>query len=450
MSSAGGRGGSKGLMKRITSTFSIKRNQNTTTTTNDPKPVFPRSRSTGASYESMRLRQGKKALPDVTAKTKRTKSACVSPQRRREKLDESRKQIEDIDSIWLTSDSSSSLFGERKVSVSFHFSLDESIVSWLSNASKNQEDTKENHHHHHHHHQKSSKDAKKSSENIQKDGKSAARPCSSRLPENNNKTCEETSSFNRYVSPELTSQSHEEKKVTFSLESDVSPSPVISTLGPPSTPPIAILASALEKVAEIGGSKRRNVVEPLFWPLDQKFDWTTDDIMKHFSMSPQRKKYIGSKSASTSPRSMRAQLHTRKLDLKEGCKRKLMFNGRPGSNSKLTQIPELKQTITINQPTIKKGLKRNKSLPSRLRNSSDTSSKVVPIEATEESVEISREEKTPRKLVMTRKSRTLVEDDFALMNDFSIENAVGLCEFRGREGIDSDFNTDCFLFEDSI
>ncbi|KAG2327663.1 hypothetical protein Bca52824_010391 [Brassica carinata] len=444
MSFTGGRDGSKGLMKRITSTFSIKKNQNTTT--NDPKPVFPRSRSTGASYESMRLRQGKKSLPDVTVKTKKTKSACVSPQRKREKIDESRKQIEDIDSIWLTSDSSSSLFGERKVSVSFHFSLDESIVSWLSNAAKNQEDTKEDHHHHH---QKSSKAAKSSSENIQKNGKSA-KPSSSRLPENNNKTCAETTSFNGYVSPELTSQSHEEKKVTFSLESDVSPSLVSSTLGP-STPPITILASALEKATEIGGSKRRNVVEPLFWPLEQKFDWTTDDIMKHFSMSPQRKKYIGSKSASTSPRSMRAQLQTRKLDLKEGCKRKLMFNG-PGSNSKLTRIPELKQTtmtteISKNQQPV---LKRNKSLPSRLRNSSIISLKVVPTEATEESVEISREEKAPKKLVMTRKSRTFLEDDFGLMNDFSIENAVGLCEFRGREGIDSDFNTDGFLFEDSL
>ncbi|KAJ4891400.1 Uncharacterized protein Rs2_31148 [Raphanus sativus] len=441
MSFAGGRDGPKGFLKRVTSTFSVKKNQNTTTNEH-PKPVFPRSRSTGASYESMRLRQGKKSLPDLTAKTKGTKSACVSPQRRREKIDDSRKQIEDMDSIWLTSDSSSSLFGERKVSVSFHFSLDESIVSWLSNAAKNQEETKENHHHH----QKSLKDAKSSLEKIQKDGKSAK----TRLPENNNKTCEETSSFNRYVSPELTSQSHhEEKKVTFSLESDVSPSPVISTLGP-STPPITILASALEKAAtEIGGSKRRNVVEPLFWPLEQKFDWTTDDIMKHFSMSPQRKKYIGSKSASTSPRSMRARLHTRRLDLKEGCKRKLMFNG-SGSNSKLTRIPELEQTTEKISKNRRPILKRNKSLPSRLRNSSEISSKVVPIEATEESVEVSREEKTTRKLVMNRKSRTFLEDDFGLMNDFSIENAVGLCEFRGREGIDPDFNTDGFLFEDSL
>ncbi|WZZ49921.1 hypothetical protein YC2023_050028 [Brassica napus] len=141
----------------------------------------------------------------------------------------------------------------------------------------------------------------------------------------------------------------------------------------------------------LGGSKRRNVVEPLF------------------SMSPQRKKYIGSKSASTSPRSMRAQLHTRKLDLKEGCKKKLMFNGR-GSNSKLTQIPEMERTeIRNNRPPNKKSLKKNKSLPSRLRNSSAIWSKVVPIEATEESVEISGEEKSPRKIVMTREEKALIQ-----------------------------------------
>lgn len=137
---------------------------------------------------------------------------------------------------------------------------------------------------------------------------------------------------------------------------------------------------------------------------------------------------------------MRAQLQTRKLDLKEGCKRKLMFNG-PGSNSKPTRIPELKRAISNssnssstkkteinkNQQPVRNGVKRNKSLPSRLRKSSKISSKVVPMEATEECGEIGREQKTPKKLIMTRKSRTFLEDDFALMNDFSIEKAVGLC-----------------------
>ncbi|CAA7027307.1 unnamed protein product [Microthlaspi erraticum] len=458
MAFAGGKDGSKGFVKRVTSTFSIRKKKNTTTT--DPKLLLPRSKSTGANYESMRLPQGKKSLPEVTPNTtKRTKSAGVSPQPRREKIDESSsgKQFmklrcfDDSDSIWLSSDcaSTSSLLEERRVSVSFHFSVDEKIVSWLSNVAKtslslnHQEATKENHHQRH---QKSSKNVKCSSENVRKDGKFCSKsvgtkPSSSRLPEIKNKTCQEPPSSSKLVSPE-------EKKVSFSVESEKSPSNAV--------PCKAIQATTtLEKVGE---AKSKIAVEPLFWPFEQKFDWTPDDILKHFSMSPRRKKSIGSKSASTSPRSMRAQLQTRKLDLKEGCRRKLMFNG-PGSNSKPTRIPEMSRTVSNNSSNknaeISKNLmnsvKRNKSLPSRLRKSSKVSSKVVPIEATaEESEEIAKGQKTPKKLIMTRKSRTFLEDDFALMNDFSIENAVGLCEFKGREGVDSDFNTDGFLFDDSL
>lgn len=476
----GGKDGSKGFVKRVTSTFSIRKKKNTT---NDLKILLPRSKSTGANYESMRLPQGKKALPDVATNTKRTKSAGVSPQPRREKIDESSKQFmkmrcfDDSDSIWLSSDCASptSLLEERRLSVSFHFSVDERIVSWLSNVansslSLNQESTsstKENHHHH----QTCSKNEKCSLENTRKDGKvcssagksrgtGSAKP-SSRLPESNNKTCprkscEESSTSNRVVSPE-------DKKVSFSVESEKSPSPVNSTVVPSSDLTNTTPTSALEKSAKIGDSKSKTVVEPLFWPFEQKFDWTPEDILKHFSMSPRRKKSLGSKTVGTSPRSMRAQLQTRKTDLKEGCKRKLMFNG-PGTNSKPTRIPELKRTISIssssssttkteinkNQQPIRNSVKRNKSLPSRLRKSSKISSKVVPIEATEEIGELAKEQKTPKKLIMTRKCRTFLEDDFALMNDFSIENAVGLCEFKGREGIDSDFNTDGFLFDDSL
>ncbi|KAG7568751.1 hypothetical protein ISN45_Aa04g015450 [Arabidopsis thaliana x Arabidopsis arenosa] len=479
-STGGGKDGSKGFVKRVTSTFSIRKKKNTPS---DPKLLLPRSKSTGANYESMRLPQGKKALPDVKAtNTKRTKSAGVSPQPRREKIDESGKQFmkmrcfDDSDSIWLSSDCASptSLLEERRLSVSFHFSVDEKIVSWLSSVansslSLNQESTsstKENHHH-----KTSSKNAKCSLENIRKDekfcnssagkarGTGSAKP-SSRTPESNNKTCprkscEESSSSNRLVSPDLTSQSPEEKKVSFSVETEKSPSPVNST-AVPSGLTKTTGTSSLKKTAETGDSKNNKIaVEPLFWPFEQKFDWTPEDILKHFSMSPRRKK---SKIAGTSPRSMRAQLQTRKLDLKEGCKRKLMFNG-PG-----TRIPELKRTISNssnnssnkkaeiskNQQPIRNSVKRNKSLPSRLRKSSKVSSKVVPIEATEETGDILKEQKTPKKLIMTRKSRTFLEDDFALMNDFSIEKAVGLCEFKGREGIDSDFNTDGFLFDDSL
>ncbi|CAE6023599.1 unnamed protein product [Arabidopsis arenosa] len=147
------------------------------------------------------------------------------------------------------------------------------------------------------------------------------------------------SSSNRLVNPDLTLQSPEEKKVSFSVETEKYPSPVNST-AIPSGLTNTTATSFLKKTAETGDSKKKIAVEPLFWPFEQKFDWTPEDILKHFSMSPRRKKSLGSKTSGTSPRSMRAQIQTRKLDLKEGCKRKLMFNG-PGSNSKPTRIPEL-------------------------------------------------------------------------------------------------------------
>ncbi|KAL1190707.1 hypothetical protein V5N11_000193 [Cardamine amara subsp. amara] len=445
----GGKDGSKGFVKRVTSTFSLRKKKNTNTTS-DPKILLPRSKSTGANYESMRQPQGKKALPDVTTNTKRTKSAGVSPQPRREKIDESSKQFmkmrcfDDTDTIWLSSDCASpnSLLEERRLSVSFHFSVDERIVSWLSNVansslSLNQESTSSTK-------EKSSKNEKSSLENTPKDGK----------------VCNSAGKSRGTDSSKPSSQ----KKVSFSVETEKSPSPVNSTIVSSSDLPNTTPKSSLEKSTKISDSKSKIVVEPLFWPFEQKFDWTAEDILKHFSMSPRRKKSLGSKTVGTSPRSMRAQLQTRKLDLKEGCKRKLMFNG-PGSNAKPTRIPELKRTISNssnnsstkrteiskNQQPIKNSVvKRNKSLPSRLRKSSKISSKVVPIEATEETGELPKEQKTPKKLIMTRKSRTFLEDDFALLNDFSIENAVGLCEFKGREGIESDFNTDGFLFDDSL
>ncbi|KFK31211.1 hypothetical protein AALP_AA6G082400 [Arabis alpina] len=287
MASAGGKDGPKGFVKRVTSTFSIRKKKNTTTP-NDPKSLLPRSKSTGGNYESMRLPQGKKSLLDVKADTKRTKSAGVSPQpRRREKIDESANQFmkmrcfDDNDSIWLSSDCASptSLLEERRVSVSFHFSVDEKIVSWLSSMAKsslslNQESTSST----------TKEKAKCSLENIRKDGKfcnsvgkTGSVKASTRLPE---KTCEETSSSSNKL-PGL-----EEKKVSFSVESKKAPAPATT-----------IPVTSLEKRAEIGESKRKIVVEPLFWPFEQKFDWTPEDILKHFSMSPRRKKSIGGKTA---------------------------------------------------------------------------------------------------------------------------------------------------------
>ncbi|KAF3574743.1 hypothetical protein F2Q69_00058262 [Brassica cretica] len=360
------RDGSKGFVKRVASSFSMRKKKNATSTgggNNEPK-LLPRSKSTGSTnYESMKLTSAKK-IQDATIKT-RTKPS--SP--RREKIDDRGggrtnksfgkwRSFDDSDSIWLSSDCASptSLLEERRLSVAFRFSVDDSVVSWLSNLANSL-----NH----------------------QDAASAKDPC--RIPRSSKESAE--------------------KKVSFSQLESEKPS------------------LAHEISAEVLESKSiTKVDEPLFWPYEQRFDWTPEDILKHFSMSPRRKKLLNAKMSSA------CVTNTSK------------------------KIPELKRTFSNKNEPIRNCVKRNKSLPSRLRKSSKPCSKVVPIEAAEEVIiaeERVKAEITTRKLI-NRRSKTMLEDDFAFLNDFSIEKAVGLGEFKGREGIDSEFNSDTFLFDDSL
>ncbi|KAF8086324.1 hypothetical protein N665_0629s0034 [Sinapis alba] len=452
-----GKDGSKGFVKRVASSFSMRKKKNATSTGggNGGPKLLPRSKSTGSTnYESMKLPAVKK-IQDGTIKTRIKPSSGTGTQLpRREKIDDRGgvrnksfgkwRSFDDSDSIWLSSDCASptSLLEERRLSVAFRFSVDESVVSWLSNVanSLNHQETA------------SVKDrciiprsSKESAESIQK---KVSAPTS---------TC-----------PDSLTQSSQGKKVSFSassgtqLESE-NPSSLTNSSDVPSYQNNRTATSLAHEIsAEVLESKNAaKVDEPLFWPYEQRFDWTPEDILKHFSMSPRRKKLLNAKmSAGTSPRSMRAQLlQARKIDLKDGCKKKLVFNG-PVTNSSKT--PELKRTISNsssnkkndsnkNEP-IRNCVKRNKSLPSRLRKSSKPCSKVVPIEAAEENIiaeERAKAEITTRKLI-NRRSKTMLEEDFAFMNDLSIENAVGLGEFKGREGIESEFNSDTFLLDDSL
>ncbi|KFK42925.1 hypothetical protein AALP_AA1G056100 [Arabis alpina] len=448
-----GKDGSKGFVKRVASSLSMRKKKNATSTGESSVPkLLPRSKSTGSStnYESMKLLQSKK-ISEVTTKMKIKSSASVMPVPRREKIDDrggnvtNKKNLgkfrsfDDCDSIWLSSDCASptSLLEERRFSVSFRFSVDESVVSWLSNLAN------------------SSLSLSNQEASSIKDRR--------RIPRNTN-----TENTQKKASTVLDSstQSSQGKKVSFSpssgteLESEKSSPSLTISSGPNNRAATSLVLEKCldENSVEIVESKNKtNVDEPLFWPYEQRFDWTPEDILKHFTMSPRRKKLLNGKvSAGTSPRSMRAQLlQTRKVDLKDGSKRKLVL-----TNS--SKFPELKRTFSnssnnnnkksdniIKNEPIRNYVKRNKSLPSRLRKSSRTCSKVVPIEVAEEEVIAAEVEITARKLI-NRRSKTMLEDDFALMNDFSIENAVGLGEFKGREGIDSEFNSDTFLFDDSL
>ncbi|KAJ4878889.1 Uncharacterized protein Rs2_35943 [Raphanus sativus] len=417
--------GSKSFVKRVASSFSMRKKKNATSTGggNEPK-LLTRSKSTGSTtnYET-------KKIQDATIKTRiKPSSSGVTPLPRREKIDDRGggvrnksfgkwRSFDDCDSIWLSSDCASptSLLEERRLSVAFHFSVDDSVVSWLSNVANSL-----NH----------------------QEAASVKDRC--RIPRSSKESSEKKVSFSPSSGAQLDSEN----------SSDV---PSEQNNNTATYLPHEISAEVLES------KNITKVDEPLFWPYEQRFDWTPEDILKHFSMSPRRKKLLNAKlsAGTSSPRSMRAQLlQARKVDLKDGSKRKLLFNG-PVTNA--SKNPELKRTasnssrnkkndsIIKNEP-VRNCVKRNTSLPSRLRKSSKPCSKVVPIEAAEEviiSEERAKAEITTRKLI-NRRSKTMLEDDFAFLNDFSIEKAVGLGEFKGREGIDSEFNSDTFLFDDSL
>lgn len=432
-----GKEGSKGFVKRVASSFSMRKKKNATSTGgggNGPK-LLPRSKSTGSTnnYESMKLPSAAKKIQDATRIKPSPSGGTQLP--RREKIDDRGggvrtnksfgkwRSFDDSDSIWLSSDCASptSLLEERRLSVAFRFSVDDSVVSWLSNVANSL-----NH----------------------QEAASVKDPC--RIPRSSKESAEKKVSF----SPSSGAQ----------LESENSSASLTNSSDVPSDQNNRTATSLAHEIsnAEVLESKDiTKVDEPLFWPYEQRFDWTPEDILKHFSMSPRRKKLLNAKmSAGASPRSMRAQLlQARKVDLKDGCKKKLVFNG-PVTNA--SKIPELKRTASnssykkndnsIKNVAVRNGVKRNTSLPSRLRKSSKPCSKVVPIEAAEEVViaeERAKAEITTRKLI-NRRSKTMLEDEFAFLNDFSIENAVGLGEFKGREGIDSEFNSDTFLFDDSL
>ncbi|XP_019091686.1 PREDICTED: uncharacterized protein LOC104739139 [Camelina sativa] len=451
--------GSKGFVKRVASSFSMRKKKNAT---GEPK-LLPRSKSTGSTnFESMRPPATKKTS-DVTNKTRIKPSGGLTPQPRREKIDDRGggtnmkfgkwRSFDDSDSVWLSSDcgSPTSLLEERRLSVSFRFSVDESVVSWLSNLAKSSLSLN-------HQEVRSTKDrpriprsTKDNAENVQKKDSSSSAP-------------------NLSVLYDSSTRSSHGKKVSFSPSSGTkidtgnsSPALTISSDLPSGPNDHTATSLAHEKsldeksVESVDSKNSSNVDEPLFWPYEQRFDWKPEDILKHFSMSPRRKKLLNAKvsAAGSSPRSMRAQLlQARKLDLKDGSKRKLVFSG-PITNA--SKIPELKRSTSnssnkkndsIKKEPIRNCVKRNKSLPSRLRKSSKTCSKVVPIEVAE-GVIAAEKAKVEIKLI-NRRSKTMLEDDFALMNDFSREKAVGLGEFKGREGIDSEFNSDTFLFDDSL
>lgn len=137
----------------------------------------------------------------------------------------------------------------------------------------------------------------------------------------------------------------------------------------------------------------QEVVEPLFWPFEWEFDWTSQDINKYFAMSPQR--YM--------------------IDMK--------IAYRDGRGKRLTFNTEKMESDVV---------KRVNSIPSIVRNSNKLDIKM----------EVADDPKAYSPNSIHRNK------EFSSNQELPIENILGLNEFDGHEGIDFEFSEDIFSMND--
>ncbi|KAK9288443.1 hypothetical protein L1049_016900 [Liquidambar formosana] len=175
--------------------------------------------------------------------------------------------------------------------------------------------------------------------------------------------------------------------------------------------------------------------DPLFWPFERKFDWTSGDC---FSMSPRKDMDKVATPGGTSPSFIGLRLHDRKMNLKEGCKRRLAFS----SASTASKILESKQRND------KKCFRNINTTPSRLRKLTKISMKIVPLDMEDDIIEPIDEIFPKEKSVVMYEN--FLEEDFASKEELPIESLLGLDEFDGHEGVDLEFNKDDFFLDESL
>ncbi|XP_050213223.1 uncharacterized protein LOC126664736 [Mercurialis annua] len=153
--------------------------------------------------------------------------------------------------------------------------------------------------------------------------------------------------------------------------------------------------------------------EPIFWPSEWKHDWNPEETWKCFSMSPRKYDTALVKPAqSTISKPTKSKLRVPSLDSRKGCRRRLDFGPAPTAASKI--LERKRRGNTKIKPA-------NATTPSRLR-------------------------KTRVKLEMeddTKEGKHSEEVAFEL----AIESVIGLEEFDGHEGVESDFNEDVFCLD---
>lgn len=172
--------------------------------------------------------------------------------------------------------------------------------------------------------------------------------------------------------------------------------------------------------SEAGVLKDFNTDGPLFWPFDKKLDWNSEEDWKCFAMSP-RKDKLSISPQRISSKSVEMKFHDSRVDSKMVCRRRLVFS----SGSAASNILEKKQRRDNNSST-----KKMNSMPSRLKKSVKDGR--IP---------------TPK---VDSGNTNLSQDDFASNRKLPIEILLGLDEFDGHEGVDSEFNEGVFSLDDSL
>ncbi|KDP42810.1 hypothetical protein JCGZ_23752 [Jatropha curcas] len=143
-----------------------------------------------------------------------------------------------------------------------------------------------------------------------------------------------------------------------------------------------------------------DIKELLFWPSESKIDWKLEQTWKSFSMSP----FWSPPKLRTLPetsyyKSLGSKYQVKEMDAKKGCRRKLEFS--------------------------------SSSMTSKLCNNNCT-------------------KKMESNLKSKCMAREFLQDDITTNRELPIEMLLGLEEFDGHEGVDSEFNEDVFSLDDSL
>ncbi|XVF37837.1 hypothetical protein REPUB_Repub20aG0045400 [Reevesia pubescens] len=204
---------------------------------------------------------------------------------------------------------------------------------------------------------------------------------------------------------------------------------------------------SLQQTSEAENMEDFSADDPLFWPFDRKIDWNSEETWKYFSMSPRKDIIKVIAPEETSPISIGSELNNRNTNLPNRCRRKWV----PNSGSIASKILELKQgSKAYNNNNNKNSgrVKKANTVPSRLRESTKDSAKIVPLNIGNQILPLKVGEVPTKKSVLT--SRNFWEDDFTSNEELSIETVLGLGEFDGHEGIGSEFNECIFLLDEAL